>query len=78
MTTADIPAETVTSDDEWALVYDWQCPACNLYCRLLCIGEAGAASLAALGIAGAAMLFIGIAPGYILEFSKIAVGPLTP
>ncbi len=41
MTTADIPAATVTSDDEWGLVYDWQCPACNLYCHLLCIREAG-------------------------------------
>lgn len=41
MTTADIPAETVSSDDEWGLVYDWQCPACNLYCHLLCIRESG-------------------------------------
>ena len=41
MTTADIPAETASSDDESGLVYDWQCPACNLYCRLLCIGESG-------------------------------------
>ncbi len=41
MTTADIPGETVTSDDGWGLVYDWQCPACNLYCHLLCIREAG-------------------------------------
>jgi len=40
MATADIPAETVTSDDEWWLVYDWQCPACDMYCHLLCIGEA--------------------------------------
>ena len=39
MTTADIPAETVSSGDEWRLVYDWQCPACNLYCHLLCIRE---------------------------------------
>ncbi len=36
------------------------------------------ASWAALGIAGAAMLFIGIAPGFVLDLSKIAVGPLTP
>ena len=36
------------------------------------------ASWVALGIAGAAMLFIGIAPGYVLEFSRVAVGPLTP
>ena len=42
MTTADIPAETVSSDDEWGLVYDWQCPACDLYCHLLCIRESGA------------------------------------
>jgi len=41
MTTADIPAETISSDDEWGLVYDWQCPACNLYCHLLCIRESG-------------------------------------
>ena len=37
-----------------------------------------AASWAALGLAGAAMLWIGIAPGYLLDLSKIAVGPLTP
>jgi len=36
------------------------------------------ASWAALGIAGVAMLFIGIAPGFLLDLSKIAVGPLTP
>ena len=36
------------------------------------------ASWAALGIAGAAMLFIGIAPGFMLDLSKVAVGPLTP
>lgn len=36
------------------------------------------ASWAALGIAGAAMLFMGIAPGFVLEMSQIAVGPLTP
>ncbi len=42
MTTADMPAETVSSDDEWGLVYDWQCPACDLYCHLLCIREPGA------------------------------------
>ncbi len=41
MTTVDIPAETVSSDDEWELVYDWQCPACNLYCHQLCIRESG-------------------------------------
>ncbi len=41
MTNDDIPAETVSSDDEWGLVYDWQCPACNLYCHLLCIRESG-------------------------------------
>ncbi len=41
MTTTDMPAETVSSDDEWGLVYDWQCPACNLYCHLLCIRESG-------------------------------------
>ncbi len=39
MTTADISAKTVSLDDEWGLVYDWQCPACNLYCHLLCIRE---------------------------------------
>ena len=39
MTTADIPVETVSSDDVSELVYDWQCPACNLYCHLLCIRE---------------------------------------
>ena len=39
---------------------------------------APAASWAALGIAGALMLWIGIAPGYLLDFSKIAVGPLIP
>ena len=42
MTTVDNPAETVSSDDDWGLVYDWQCPACNLYCRQLCRGESGA------------------------------------
>ena len=42
MTTAPIPAETVSSDDRWGLVYDWQCPACNLYCHQLCGGESGA------------------------------------
>ena len=36
------------------------------------------ASWLALGLAGAAMLFIGIAPGYMLDLSKIAIGPLTP
>lgn len=36
------------------------------------------ASLLALIIAGGAMLWIGIAPGTILEYSKIAVGPLIP
>ena len=41
MTTTPIPAETVSSDDEWGLVYDRQCPACNLYCHLLCIRESG-------------------------------------
>ncbi len=41
MTTAKTPAETTSSDDEWELVYDWQCPVCNLYCHLLCIREAG-------------------------------------
>ncbi len=34
-------AETISSDAEWELVYDWQCPACDLYCHLLCIREAG-------------------------------------
>lgn len=42
MTTTPIPAETVSSDDRWGLVYDWQCPACNLYCHQLCGGESGA------------------------------------
>ena len=42
MTTAPNPAETVSSDDQWGLVYDWQCPACNLYCHQLCIRESGA------------------------------------
>ncbi len=42
MTTAHIPAETVSSEDPWGLVYDWQCPACNLYCHQLCIRESGA------------------------------------
>ena len=41
MTTAPNPAETVSSDDQWDLVYDWQCPACNLYCHQLCIRESG-------------------------------------
>ncbi len=40
-TPVDTPAESVTSDDEWGLVYDWQCPACNLYCHLLRVREAG-------------------------------------
>ena len=40
--------------------------------------SAPAASWAALGLAGASMLFMGLAPGYILELSRIAVGPLTP
>lgn len=37
-----------------------------------------ASSWAALGVAGAAMLFIGVAPGYMLELSRVAVGPLIP
>ena len=36
------------------------------------------ASWAALGVAGAAVLFMGIAPGYVLELSRSAVGPLVP
>ncbi len=36
------------------------------------------ASWVALGVAGAATLFMGIAPGYVLELSRIAVGPLVP
>ena len=36
------------------------------------------ASWLALGLAGAAMLFVGIAPGYVLDLSRIAIGPLTP
>ena len=36
------------------------------------------ASWAALGLAGAAMLFMGIAPGWVLDLSKLAVGPLVP
>ncbi len=32
----------------------------------------------ALGLSGATMLWIGIAPGYMLELSEIAIGPLTP
>ena len=36
------------------------------------------ASWLALTVAGAAMLWMGIAPGYILEFSEIAVAPLVP
>ncbi len=34
--------EMNSSGDERALVYDWQCPACNLYCHLLSIEESGA------------------------------------
>jgi predicted DCC family thiol-disulfide oxidoreductase YuxK len=41
MTTADTPAGTVSSDDELGLVYDWQCPACNVYCHLLRMPESG-------------------------------------
>ena len=37
-----------------------------------------AASWGALGIAGGVMLFIGIAPGYVLDLSQIAVKPLIP
>ena len=36
------------------------------------------ASWAALGLAGAAMVWMGIAPGYVLDLSQIAIGPLTP
>ena len=36
------------------------------------------ASWAALGVACAAMLFMGIAPGYVLDLSQVAIGPLTP
>ena len=36
------------------------------------------ASWLALGLACAAMLWIGIAPGYMLDLSQIAIGPLTP
>ena len=32
-------AGTISSDGAWELVYDWECPACNLYCHLLCIRE---------------------------------------
>ncbi len=39
MTTADNPAETISSDEDLGLVYDWQCPACNLYCNLVRIDE---------------------------------------
>ena len=34
-------AEMTSSDDELALVYDWQCPACNLYCHLISVEESG-------------------------------------
>ena len=36
------------------------------------------ASWAALGLAGAAMVWMGIAPGFVLDLSQIAIGPLTP
>ena len=36
------------------------------------------ASWAALGLACAAMLWMGIAPGYVLDLSRMAIGPLTP
>ena len=39
MTTEETPTETTSPDHEWNLVYDWQCPACHLYCRLLRIRE---------------------------------------
>ena len=37
-----------------------------------------AASWAALVLAGAIMLWIGVAPGYLLDFTEVAVGALTP
>ena len=40
MTTADMPAETVSSDDEWGLVYDWQRTA-GPYIRVSSDGEHG-------------------------------------
>ena len=36
------------------------------------------ASWVALGLAGATMLWIGVAPGYLLELSRVAIGPLIP
>ena len=39
MNTADTPDNTALSDDDWRLVYDWQCPACDLYCHLICSTE---------------------------------------
>lgn len=41
MNTAGNPAESVSSDDELGIVYDWQCPACNVYCHLLRVDESG-------------------------------------
>jgi NADH-quinone oxidoreductase subunit N len=36
------------------------------------------ASWLALGLAGSATLWLGVAPGYLLELARIAAGPLTP
>ena len=39
MKTADTLDKNFSSDDDWKLVYDWQCAACNLYCHQICMGE---------------------------------------
>ena len=39
MNNTDTPDNKVLSDDDWRLVYDWQCPACSLYCHLIYGGE---------------------------------------
>ena len=39
MKTADTLDKKFSSDDDWELVYDWQCPACDLYCHQICMGE---------------------------------------
>ena len=34
-----VDTDRVSSENESALVYDWQCPACDLYCHQLTIRE---------------------------------------
>jgi predicted DCC family thiol-disulfide oxidoreductase YuxK len=41
MNAANAPDKKASADDDWSLVYDQQCPACDLYCHLVCRGDPG-------------------------------------